>query len=152
MSTIIAVISQPITPPPPLGYVAGIPRRRRLLTFRLKTRFARTQKMFFRTVAVLVAISVDACRGSDPPKPYGSAPPAGNGYHSGYEPEFQRPLAVFTEKPVNVAGFVLIPVIQVPSSDLRMIYRPQIDSVSKTEPIVMCKSSTKSVVSMTLYP
>ncbi|XP_050053200.1 uncharacterized protein LOC114131831 [Aphis gossypii] len=92
---------------------------------------------------VLFMITVDVCRGSDSSKSYGPSPSNDN-YQNNYEPEFQRPLAVFTERPVNVANFVLIPVVQVPSSDLRMVYRPQIDSVSKTEPIVMCKSLTKS--------
>lgn len=99
----------------------------------------------FRAVGILI-ISTAACWGSDPPKTYGP-PPSDYSYH-GYEPEMQqRPLAVFTERPVNVAGFILVPVVQVPSADLRMVYRPQIDSVSKTEPVVMCKSSTKSFVS-----
>jgi len=99
------------------------------------------KEMLFRTM-VLFVITVDVCWGSDPSKTYGPTP--SNNYQNNYEPEFQRPLAVFTEKPVNVANFVLIPVVQVPSSDLRMIYRPQIDSVSKTEPVIMCKSLTKS--------
>lgn len=96
---------------------------------------------------MLLVITLDVCWGSDPPKSYGPSPPNVN-YQSNYEPEFQRPLAVFTERPVNVANFVLIPVVQVPSSDLKMVYRPQIDSVSKTEPIIMCKSLTKSFVSI----
>ncbi|XP_026815024.1 leucine-rich repeat extensin-like protein 2 [Rhopalosiphum maidis] len=100
------------------------------------------KEMLFRTM-VLFVITVDVCWGSDPPKSYGPTPSNDN-YQNNYEPEFQRPLAVFTERPVNVANFVLIPVVQVPSSDLRMIYRPQIDSVSKTEPVIMCKSLTKS--------
>lgn len=94
----------------------------------------------------MLMISVEVCWSSDPPKTYGPSPPSQEDYQN-YEREFQRPLAVFTERPVNVADFVLIPVVQVPSADLRMIYRPQIDSVSKTEPVVMCKSSTKSFVS-----
>ncbi|XP_050423107.1 nematocyst expressed protein 4-like [Adelges cooleyi] len=99
-------------------------------------------RTLFRAVGILI-ISTAACWGSDPPKTYGP-PPSDYSYH-GYEPEMQqRPLAVFTERPVNVAGFILVPVVQVPSADLRMVYRPQIDSVSKTEPVVMCKSSTKS--------
>lgn len=94
----------------------------------------------------------DVCCGSDPPKSYGPSQPIGNNYQNNYDStEFQRPLAVFTEKPINVADFVLIPVVQVPSSDLRMIYRPQIDGVSKTEPIVMCKSSAKSSFVSTEY-
>lgn len=101
--------------------------------------------MLLRTM-VLFVITLDVCWGSDPQKSYGPLPSNDN-YQNNYEPEFQRPLAVFTERPVNVANFVLIPVVQVPSSDLRMIYRPQIDSVSKTEPIIMCKSLTKSFVS-----
>ncbi|XP_025191710.1 leucine-rich repeat extensin-like protein 1 [Melanaphis sacchari] len=100
------------------------------------------KEMLLRTIVFFVVI-VDVCWGSDPPKSYGPSPSNDN-YHNNYEPEFQRPLAVFTERPVNVANFVLIPVVQVPSSDLRMIYRPQIDSVSKTEPVIMCKSLTKS--------
>ncbi|XP_022178213.1 extensin-2-like [Myzus persicae] len=100
------------------------------------------KEMVLRTM-VLFVITMDVCWGSDPPKSYGPSPSNDN-YQNNYESEFQRPLAVFTERPVNVANFVLIPVVQVPSSDLRMIYRPQIDSVSKTEPIIMCKSLTKS--------
>lgn len=104
--------------------------------------------MFFRAVAILV-ISTEVCLSSDLPKSYVQSPSNDNNNHkNSYEPEFPRPLAVFTERPINVADFVLIPVIQVPSSDLRMIYRPQIDSVSKTEPIIMCKSLTKSFVSI----
>lgn len=104
--------------------------------------------MSFRTMTVLMMISLEMCRGSEPQKSYGPPVSNDNNYQNSYDPELHRPLAVFTEKPVNVAGIVLIPVVQVPSSDLRMIYKPQIDSVSKTEPIVMCKSSTKSVVSI----
>lgn len=107
-----------------------------------------SKEMLFRMVIVLV-LSVATCQGSDPPKSYGSSLSNDN-YQNNYEPEIQRPLAVFTERPVNVANLVLIPVVQVPSSDLRVIYRPQIDSVSKTEPIVMCKSLTKSFVSIKL--
>ncbi|CAI6345958.1 unnamed protein product [Macrosiphum euphorbiae] len=103
---------------------------------------ATLKEMLLRTM-VLFVITLDVCWGSDPQKSYGPLPSNDN-YQNNYEPEFQRPLAVFTERPVNVANFVLIPVVQVPSSDLRMIYRPQIDSVSKTEPIIMCKSLTKS--------
>lgn len=105
--------------------------------------------MLLRTM-VLFVITMDVCWGSDTQKSYGPSPSNDN-YQNNYEPEFQRPLAVFTERPVNVANFVLIPVVQVPSSDLRMIYRPQIDSVSKTEPIIMCKSLTKSFVSIQYF-
>ncbi|XP_025418917.1 extensin-like isoform X2 [Sipha flava] len=101
------------------------------------------KEMFFRLVIMLM-LSMEVCWGSDPPKSYGPSS-SKDSYQNNYEPEIQRPLAVFTERPVNVANFVLIPVVQVPSSDLRVIYRPQIDSVSKTEPIVMCKSLTKSI-------
>lgn len=119
------------------------------------------KEMFFRTV-VMLTISTAVCRGSEPSsKSYGSStlPQDNNNNNNNnnyqnnnnyYESEFQRPFAVFTERPVNVADFVLIPVVQVPSSDLRMVYRPQIDSVSKTEPIVVCRSLTKSFVSMRL--
>ncbi|KAL4123083.1 hypothetical protein QTP88_015315 [Uroleucon formosanum] len=103
---------------------------------------ATLKEMLLRTM-VLFVITMDVCWGLDPPKSYGPSPSNDN-YQNNYEPEFQRPLAVFTERPVNVANFVLIPVVQVPSSDLKMIYRPQIDSVSKTEPIIMCKSLTRS--------
>lgn len=103
--------------------------------------------MFYRAVVTLM-IFTDVCRGTDPPKSYGSSVPNDNNYQNIYDAEIQRPLAVFTEKPINVADFVLVPVVQVPSADLRIVYRPQIDSVSKTEPIVMCKSSTKSFVSI----
>lgn len=102
------------------------------------------KEMFFRALAMLM-IAMEVCWGSDSPKTYG--PSTSHSDYQNYEPEIQRPLAVFTERPVNVADLVLIPIVQVPSADLRVIYRPQIDSVSKTEPIVMCKSSTKSFVS-----
>lgn len=115
------------------------------------------KEMFFRTV-VLLMISTEVCwalepsaKSYDPSAQQQDNDNNNNKYQNNnnyYESEFQRPLAVFTERPVNVADFVLIPVIQVPSSDLRMVYRPQIDSVSKTEPIVVCRSLTKSFVSM----
>jgi len=113
--------------------------------------------MFFRTaVAVLAMSTVELCQGTGhPTNSYGPSPPYNNDNYSqynndnNYESEISRPLAVFTERPVNVANYVLIPVVQIPTSDLKMIYRPQIDSVSKTEPIVICKSSsTKSFVSI----
>lgn len=102
------------------------------------------KEMFYRVV-VMFMICMEVCWGTDPPKSYG---PPSNNYQNIYDTEFQRPLAVFTEIPINVADYALVPVVQVPSSDLRVVYRPQIDSISKTEPIVMCKSSTKSFVSI----
>jgi len=108
--------------------------------------------MYFRTAAVLVMCVAVPCRAADPiAKSYGPSAPNDNNYpqYNNNNYEMFRPLAVFTERPVNVADYVLVPVVQVSASDLRMIYRPQIDSVSKTEPIVMCKSSsTKSFVSI----
>lgn len=108
------------------------------------------KEMFYRMIVTLMVFT-EVCRGTDPPKSYGPPPPNDNNYQNIYGAEIQRPLAVFTEKPINVADFVLVPVVQVPSADLRIVYRPQIDSVSKTEPIVMCKSSTKSFVSIIYY-